>query len=199
MSVFPEIASVPFGNPVVQQLQFKTLMSGFDDLGREQRKQKWLYPRRLVTLRYNFITKAEVQTLYQFYIARAGAYGAFAFFYPSPRSNDYSYVEEYVGTGDGSETVFSLPALDSGNYILFVDGSSQSDPGDYSFSAASGPDGEDKVTFTSAPSAGERITFTFTGRLKVRARFKDDKLTIQEFHDRLINIGIQLQGLLNDA
>ncbi|GAG01292.1 unnamed protein product [marine sediment metagenome] len=199
MSVFPEITSVPFGNPVIQQIQFKTLMSGFDDLGKEQRKQKWLYPRRLITLRYNFISKAEVQTLYQFYIARGGAYGAFAFFYPSPRSNDYTYITEYVGTGDASETVFSLPALDSGNYTLYVDGDSQTDPADYSFSAASGPDGEDKVTFTSAPPAGARITFTFTGRLKVRARFKDDKLSVEEFMDRLINVGLQLQGLLNDA
>lgn len=199
MSAFPEISSVPFGNPVIQQIQFKTIITGYDDMGVEQRKQKWLYPRRLITLRYPYITKAEIQTLFQFYIDRAGAYQSFAFFYPSPRGNDYSYVKEYVGTGDGSTTVFNLPAVDSGNYTLYVDLSAQSDPSDYSFAAQSGPDGEDKVTFVSAPASGERVTFSFTGRLKLRARFKDDKLTYEEFHDRLINIGLQLQGLLNDS
>lgn len=199
MVAFPEITAIPFGNPVIQQLQFKTLINGFNDLGQEQRKQKWLYPRRLITLRYNYISKTEVEDLFQFYIARSGAFQAFSFFYPSPRGNNYSYVHEYVGSGDGSETVFSLPSLYATSYTLYIEGTTQSEPTDYSLSAAGGPDGEDKATFAIAPSDGERITFSFTGRLKIRARFADDKLNMQEFYDRLTNVGLKLQGLLNDA
>lgn len=198
MSAFPEITSVPFGDPVIQQIQFKTIINGFDDLGREQRKQKWLYPRRLITLRYPYISKAEVQTLFQFYILRAGAFGAFSFFYPCPLGNNYSYLQEYVGTGDGSTLSYNAPSKLASSYTLYVDSVAQEITTDYSFTVEDGPDGEDLITFVSAPSSGERITFSFTGRLKVRSRFKEDKLTFEEFYDRLINSGLQLQGLLND-
>ena len=200
MVAFPEITSVPFGNPVIQEIQFKTIITGFDDSGVEQRKQKWLYPKRLITLIYPHITKQEVETLFQFYIERAGSYNSFAFFYPSPRGNDYTYLHEYVGTRDGSSTVYNLPAVNSGNYTVYLDGEEQTGGGtDYTFSAQSGPDGEDKITFNDGGVAGEKITYSFTGRLKVKARFKDDKLIFDEFYDRLINVGIKLQGLLNDS
>jgi hypothetical protein len=198
MSAFPEITSVPFGNPVIQQLQFKTLITGFDDLGKEQRKQKWLYPRRLITLRYPYISKSEAETLFQFYIARSGAYQAFSFFYPSPRGNEYSYLHEYIGTGSSGIISFNGCSKYASNYTLYLDGVSQEETTDYTITAVSGPDGEDLITFVSAPSAGERITFSFTGRLKIRARFQDDKLNFEEFHDRLVNVGLSLQGLLND-
>jgi hypothetical protein len=199
MTAFPEINSVPFGNPVGEEIEFRTLMSNFADLGEEQRKQKWLYPKRVITLKYLWISKSEAQELFQFFIDRAGSYSSFKFFYPDVKGTAFSYENEYVGTGNGSTTVFNLPAKDSGNYILYVNGSAQSDPSDYSFDVGGGPDGEDKITFVSAPAAGERITFSFTGRLKVVGRFKNDKLSFDLFFDRLINSGLQIQGLLNDA
>lgn len=199
MTAFPEITSVPFGNPVEEELQFKTLVTNFADLGEEQRKQKWLYPKRLITLKYPFISKTEAQELWQFFIGRAGAYNTFKFFYPDKKSTPFTYDNEYVATGDASTVVYSLPAKDSGNYTLYVDEIVQADPADYSMGAGGGPDGEDKVTFVAAPDAGTRITFSFTGRLKIVGRFKDDKMNFQLFFDRLINTGIKIQGLLNDA
>ena len=198
MSAFPEITSVPFGNPIIQELQFKTLITGFDDLGREQRKQKWLYPRRLITLKYNYITKVEAQTLFQFYITMGGAYQAFSFFYPCPRGSNYSYLYEYVGTGDGSTLSFNAPSKLASSYTLYVDTASQEESTDYDLTGEGGPDGEDLIDFVAAPSYGERITFSFTGRLRVRVRFKEDKFAFEEFFDRLVSTGIQLQGLLND-
>jgi hypothetical protein len=199
MTAFPEITSVPFGNPVKEEIEFKTLISKFAGLGEEQRKQKWLYPKRLITLKYPWISKSEVQELFQFFIGRAGSFSNFKFFYPDVKGTSFSYVQEYVGTGDASATVFNLPAKSAANYTLYIDDSVQSDPSDYSFSAGSGPDGEDKVTFVSAPAAGERITFSFTGRLKIVGRFKNDKMSFDLFFDRLVNSGLQIQGLLNDA
>ena len=199
MTAFPDITSVPFGNPVSEEIEFKTLTSNFADLGEEQRKQKWLYPKRLITLKYPWISKGEAQEMFQFFIDRAGSYSTFKFFYPDVKGTPFSYTYEYVGTGDGAATVFNLPAKSAGNYILYLDGSGQSDPSDYSFSAGGGPDGEDKITFVAAPNAGQRITFSFTGRLKIVGRFKSDKMRFDLFFDRLVNSGIQIQGLLNDA
>ena len=74
----------------------------------------------------------------------------------------------------------------------------------YVFSAAGGPDSEDKVTLVSSsaggspvPTSTERITYDFTGRLKIRCRFADDIFSFENFYDRLCNAGVKLSGLLN--
>ena len=199
MTAFPEITTVPFINPVVEQLQFKTLITDFDDLGREQRKQKNLYPKRVVTLKYKWLSKGQAQVLYQFFVDRAGAFNVFKFFCPCPRGvQNYSHVQEYVATGNGATRVYSLPSKAAAAYTVYIDGSAQSSPADYSFGVLGGPDGEDKITFVDYINTGERITFSFTGQLKIVCRFKDDKLSFESFFDKLINTGVQLQGLLND-
>ena len=198
MAEFPTLTSVPYIDPIAEDIEFKTLISSFDDLGVEKRKQKWLYPKRVITLNYKGISKAEIKTLYQFYIARAGAYEAFNFFYPDEESVN-AYVKEYVGTGNGSTTVFNLPAKTSTSYTLYLDDVAQTAGGtDWTFGSATGADGADKCTMTAAPASGERLTFTFTGYLKVRCRFGEDKLSFENFHDRLINGTLKLQGLLNE-
>lgn len=200
MTYFPEIDTVPFTNPVVEELQWKTLITDFDELGREQRKQKNLFPKRLLSLKYRWLSKAQGEFLYRFYIARAGAFGSFKFFLPAPRGvYSYSYVKEYVATGDGSTKVFNLPSKGVDVGYIFVDDSLKAEVVDYTYYKNGGPDGEDKVTFVDAPNAGLYITWTFTGKLKIVCRFKDDKLSFESFMDRLVSVGIQLQGLLNDA
>ena len=198
MAEFPTLVSVPFADPIAEDIQFKTLVSTFDDLGVEKRKQKWLYPKRLISLTYKGISKAQAATLYQFYIARAGSYEAFNFFYPETKSTN-TYVTEYVGTGDGATIVFNLPSRTASAYTLYLDAAAQTAGGtDWTFASQGGADSADKCTFVAAPNDGQRITFTFTGYLKVRCRFEDDKLSFENFHDRLINGGLKLQGLLNE-
>ena len=199
MTYFPEIDSVPFGNPVVEELQFETLISSFDELGREQRKQKNLYPKRLIGLKYSWLSKAEGEVLYKFYIDRAGAFSPFKFFYPSPRGvYPYSYIKEYVGVGDGSTKTFNLPSKGATSYILYVSGATQTIVSDYNYTILGGPDGEDKIVFVDAPNSGLHITWSFTVRLKIVCRFKKDRLSFESFYDRLVRTGIELQGLLND-
>ncbi|MHC4265975.1 MAG: DUF2460 domain-containing protein [Planctomycetota bacterium] len=206
MAVFPSSTSVPYGDPVSIGMRFKTLVSNFDELGEEKRKQKWTYPKREVTLKYNAIGKDEAQTLWKFYQARAGSYNAFVWFestgYSSTGFN--SYVDEYVGTGDSTTLVFNLPAINSsGTHKLYIAGTSQP-TSNYTFSAGGGPDGEDKITVVSTstggpgpPTSTERITYDFTGRLKVRCRFAEDVFTFENFYDRLCSAGITLRGVLN--
>jgi hypothetical protein len=147
-----------------------------------------------VTVRHEAITKAQIATLYAFYLARSGSYEAFNFFLTY--SNTYS--GEYVGTGDGLMLAFDLPAVNSTDHKLYVDGAEQEAGIAYTFSAAGGADGADRVTFAVAPNDGTRITCDFTGNLKIRARFAEDNMTYQTFYNRLVNAGLQIRGLLND-
>jgi hypothetical protein len=206
MSVYPSIASVPYTDPVSIGIRWKTLVSNFDELGEEKRKQKWAYPKREVTLKYGMIDKDEAETLWKFYQARAGKYSSFSWFESTGigTSGYNSYVGEYVGTGDSTTLVFNLPALNStGSHVLYVGGGAVS-TSNYAVTAADGPDGEDKVTLVSSsdggaavPNSTERITYDFTGRLKIRCRFADDIFSFENFYDRLCNAGVKLSGLLN--
>jgi hypothetical protein len=199
MAKYPEFDSVGMINPVTVEIEHKTLLSRFEGLGKEKRRKKWLYPRRNLTFRYRLLQKADGETLWEFYIARGGTYEAFSCFVPEPKQTYRTYTGEYVGTGDGSTTIFNLPAKTSSSYTVYVDGNSQTGGGvDYTFSAGGGPDGEDKITFTAAPNDGVRITYDFTGVLKVRSRFAEDMQGFDFFFDRLVTTGIKLKGLLND-
>jgi hypothetical protein len=197
MAEFPTLTSVPYIDPIEEELVQKVLKSNFDDLGEEQRKLKWLYPKRIIRLAYRGISKAEVATLYQFYMDNDGSYGAFNFFYDSNKSTN-SYVKEYVGTGDDSTVIFNLPCKNSTSRQLYIDNVSQSEGVDWTFTQNGGADNADKCELAAAAASGARITYSFTGYLKVRCRFAEDNLSFQNFYDRLINAELVLQGLLNE-
>jgi len=198
MATFPEIDTIAPNEPLPLTIQFKTLISQFDDLGEEQRKQKWLYPKRHPRIVYQGITKANAATLWQFYLDRKGSYEAFSFFVGSSTYAANTYEGEYVGTGDGSTTVFNLPAKNSSDYTVYVNGVEKSGGGvDYTFGEGTGTDGADKITFVAAPAAGDRITYDFTGTLKIRCTFAEDNLDFDSFYDRVANMGLQLKGQLN--
>ena len=206
MSIYPSSTSSPYTDPVKIGMRWKTLVSNFDNLGEEKRKQKWTYPKREVTLKYEAISKTEAETLWKFYQARGGMYNAFSWFESTALgSSTYNdYEGEYVGTGDSTTLVFNLPAVDSsGVHTLYLAGGAVS-TSDYTLSASGGPDSEDKITFVSSsdsglpvPTSTERITYDFTGRLKIRCRFADDIFSFDNFYDRLITAGVKLSGLLN--
>jgi len=190
MAAYPDYTSVSVEEPYHEEIQWKNLVSQFDDLGEEQRKQKWLYPKRNVTLRHAYITKAKARTIWNFYNARRGSYEAFNYFVPFADV----YTSEYVGTGDGSSTSFNLPSKDLSTGTIYVDGSS----GSGTIATGAGADGADKVTFNTAPADGTRITVSFTGRLKVHCRFEEDNLNFDQLYNDLVTIGIKLKGLLNE-
>ena len=206
MSIYPSSTSVPYTDPVSIGIRFKTIVSNFDELGEEKRKQKWTYPKRNVVLKYGMVAKDEAETLWKFYQARAGKYNSFSWFESTGIGTTAynSYVGEYVGTGDSTTLVFNLPAIDSsGSHTLYLAGGAVS-TSDYVLAALGGPDGEDKITFVSSaagglpvPTSTERITYDFTGRLKIRCRFSEDIFSFDNFYDRLVNAGVKLSGLLN--
>ncbi len=194
MATFTAYSTVGYGNPVVEEMQYKTLFTNYDDLGTERRRRKWLYPKRLITLQYSQLSLTEGRTLFDFYIARSGAYEAFTFY----KYESETYTGEYVGTGDGSTVVMNLPCKGSSSETVYIDGAEQTGGGThYTLGAGTGTDGADKVTWVAAPASGERVTVDFTGYLKIKCRFKDDKMSFETFMNAYRTIGIQLQGLLN--
>lgn len=192
MSVWPALSSVPYIAPITKTIRTKTLISTVDS-EKEFAKQKWLYPKRNWNLKYQGLTIAQARTLWQFFLSRKGQYTSFVIF----DTVSDTYTQEYVGTGDGSATVFNLPSKNAASYTLYLNGVSQVESTDYDFYEEGGADGEDKVVFTSAPTDTYPILWTFTGYLKGRVRFAQDDLSFEVFYSALVNTGITLRGLLN--
>ena len=198
MAEYVSYNSVQYSVPFQVSHNFKTLVSQFNSQGVEKRKKKWLFPKRDITLNYsNNLSYIEARTIWQFYLNMYGAYEAFSFFFV----NSDTYENEYISTGNGSDTVYDLPGKSTSARTVYVDGSTMTPGGsayDYTFNADDGADGSDSITFNIAPAAGARITIDFAGLLRVRCRFAEDSLQYEQMYLRLTNIGLSLKGLLND-
>jgi len=186
MAVFP--TSPEYGYPVVFTPVWNTLKSGYEN-GSEQRRQKWLYPKYDITIRFNALTEADAKTIYEFYMARNGSYESFYFFDPYA----FNHVGLYVGTGDGVEDIFDIPGKSTSVYTHYENG----DVVTSGFSVLTGGgDGEaDRIDYTTAPPAGTIITIDFTGYLRAKVRFKDDAMDRNNFTTNLFRYGLELKGL----
>jgi len=194
--VYPLYSTIPYDRPVIIEMEFKTLKSNFGDLGEEKRRRKWLYPKRHITLSYNYITNANAATIWDFYMDRSGSYEAFNVFVEYGVATDHT--GEYVGTGDATTSGFNLPSKDASSRTLYVAGATQTVTTDYVYTAQGGADNADKVEFVTPPTTGQRITYDFTGTLKVHSKFKEDIQSFEVFNDSFINIGVSFKGLLNE-
>lgn len=193
MVAFPDLLIVGPRNPLEQEMEFQTLVSQFES-GQETRKQKQLYARRQLNLQYRNISKSDARTLWHFFQARQGKFGAFNLFFPF----ENEYVGEYVGTGDGSQTNWNAPSKGAYLVSVYLDGDEQVGGGtDYTFTQEGGADGADLIEFVFAPSVGAQITMDFTGYLKICARFDEDLMEWQTFHNKLVTTGLKIKGLLN--
>jgi len=193
MALFPSYQDINYGVTVSDGILFKTLFSNYDDLGEERRKRKWLFPKRTITLQYEYLSLTDARTIFQFYIDRSGAYEAFTFF----KYEVETFEGEYIGTGDGSTVLYNLPCRYSSARTVYVNSIAQTEGSDYTYSALGGTDGCDEITFNSAPTSGYRIIIDFSGKLKIRCRFKEDSMSFDTFNNRLRTFGVELQGLLN--
>jgi len=195
MAEYTAYATVEWANPVGVRTSFKTIITDFGEFGGEQRKRKRLYPLRSVTLSYAWMTLADIQVLWEAFVASAGRYGSFSFFLAT--ATPATFTREYVGIGDGTTTLFNLPFKSGTAISIYVNGALQTVTTDYTIGAGTGADGADLLTMVIAPADGYHITATFTGILKIRCRYDSDDLDFETFYDRLANHGITLQGLLN--
>ena len=120
MAVFPENITPIY--PVVIEPVWHTLITPFDSSG-EQRRQKSLYPKFNVRFRLSHQQASDAQTIWDFYMARKGAFESFYYFDPMPDIGIVtSYDNLYIGTGDGTTDIFNLPGKSTSAQTVYVDG-----------------------------------------------------------------------------
>ena len=188
----------------------------------EQRKAKQLFPKYDVKLSYpNGISPADIKIIYAFYMARKGAYGAFYIYDREPDE----HVSQFVGWGDGVTSTFDIPGITTSEQKIYIDGVEISS-NNYTILTGGGVENSDRVSFGasggsllletggklllesggdmllegissgSPPISGQLITCTFTGYLRMRVRFKEDKLSKETLTHLLYRGGeIEFKGL----
>jgi hypothetical protein len=186
MAVFPDIKAF-YGSEIIPT--FNTLKLGPTDGDFIQRRKKRTVPLYQFRLKFNVLSQSDIKTLYDFFISMSGCYGSFAFF-----DFDYRDWSIIVGTGDGSTTSFDLKGKETYNRIVKVNGIQKTEGTDYTFYQGLGADGQDKITFNSAPATGDIIIADFTGRRYFpNCIFLEDVMSIESFSHLLYSTGLTIQ------
>lgn len=173
--------------------EYKTIIST-KETGTELATEQWRFPKRSLSLKYDIRESLSgVNTLWNFYKSRRGAYLPFWFFDLYSMDSDGSlpsHTDEYAGRGDGVTTVFDLPGKSSSAQKVYLDGV---ETVDFTISAGTGDGSADQIDFgATAPTLGVLITTDFTGYLRMRMRFAADKLTKELFEYMAFRFGIEL-------
>jgi len=192
--VYPDIitdipGTIPFtydANQIILKTQFAS--------GRESRRLMWQGPRRDVTIKYNGMSYTEAQSFWEFYRSMEGPYQSFVFYFPRERT----YWDEAFGSSNGEEDLINLPCKDiqlgqsfelrRGNVVLVYNS-------DYTINVGAGAQGCDQADLDVPGEAGQNYFFSFTGRLKIKARFSDEGQGFSELKDLLSQITVNLVGL----
>jgi hypothetical protein len=191
MALFPEYGAIQYLPGVEIIPRYNTAVSSLPG-GTEKRRAKFAYPLYDLNVSYDLLTLAEARTIWQFYKDRQGAYESFYFYLPYPDT----YEGEYCGTGDGSTTVFEIPAKDiNANPVVYKGGVGQSIGSDYNMDYSGGIEGGAQIEFVAAPSIGDHIIVDFTGYYRFKVRFADDDLSFTVFYQTLTKMGISLVGV----
>ena len=186
MATFPEIPA-PI-NMTVSPI-FKTVVVDLGS-GDEERKIRQQFPKFDVILEYLKMSDADMETLWQFYIARKGAGSSF---YVYDQFVSIEHTSIYLGTGDSATTLYDLPGRTTSGLTIYFNGVFQGSG--WNKLTGGGDSDSDRIQFDSAPSAGVIISADFTGYLRVKCRFMNDNMDRLTFHRVVHGIGLQLKGL----
>jgi len=171
--------------------EWRTLVSTFDS-GKEQRRQKWTFAKYNVHLVYNVLSpQSEMQALWDFYMARKGSSEAFYFYTSDLDTGPWNGL--YVGRGDGSTTVFDIPGKSTSSQKIYINGQEQGSG--WEILSGGGDGNSDRVQFTAAPASGDLITCDFAGFMRIRCRFKEDRMSRERFCYACYHTGLELKGL----
>jgi len=164
--------------------------------GLEQRRILMPIPRQFLRISFGLrdgIT-AMVQAIEEFFVARKGKAEAFVLY---DCDASYQHRAVYVGTTDGTTTVWDLPCRTTATSLsLYLDGVLQSS----GFAIAdTGANMRKRVTFSPAPAAGKHITLTFTGQRAFTVRFDSDDLTIRNEDGGLYTVAFDAVTVLGEG
>jgi len=187
MAEFPTTPVPKF--PITVKQVWNTIVTPFDS-GTEQRRQKQAFPKYDIELLFDILSKTEFAALWNFYTARRGSYEAF-YFYTIPATEDFDGL--YVDVGNGSTTIFDLPGKSTSAQSIYLDNVLQTTG--YSILTGGGAENADRVSFTSAPTAGQVITCDFTGYQRIHCRFESDEIAKEMFSVQLYRTGLKLKGV----
>ena len=167
-----------------ESIDFKTLITEMED-GDEKRRAKWTWGLRRYKLRLYAYTKTNMDTIWDFFIARKGASDTFLVKIPA----EYEIETEAIGTGNGVRTTFTLdefPVDTSANFTMYVDGSSVSATLSNNFDTEFS-----YVTFDSAPTNTKAVTGDY--HIYFRVRFMNDRMTRNLMAYLLLSAGLELK------
>jgi len=170
------------------KINWKTVISDFDS-GKEQRRQKNLYPKYNVSLTYPPLSLTDIQILWNFYQARRGTYEPFYFY----SIEEAQWNGCFVGIGNASDTTFDLPGKSASSIVIYDNGVATAT---YTLGVGDGDCLSDNIVFNTAPAVNALITCDFYGYLRIRCRFQEE-LTRSSFTAALYKTGINLRGLSN--
>ena len=182
MSYNPLTLSPEFG--LEEIVKFKTLITEFED-GTEQRRSKWAYPLREYRLNLKWYSETNMDTIWDFYIARKGAYDTFWVLIPT----EYQVTLEGIGTGNGATKAFQLDEFPvnttAATFTLYADGVAKDG------SLANNTTTEiATATFDAAPDADDPLTASYQFYFQVR--FADDDMTRSLMAYQLLHAGLKL-------
>ncbi len=198
-AIFPTLPGLSWS--VVKQPRFATrvqrAVSGRELRALDQPNPLWSWTLSYSLLRDKWDARGggpgagydELRTLMGFFLQQQGAFQPFLFDDPT----DDAVSDQYLGTGDGSTTVFQLvrtmgTALSGGGFAepiaapnaigdIYFNGVRQN-PANYAVDAGTG-----LVAFTAPPPAGQAVSADFTYYFRVR--FADDSADFDNFMVRL--------------
>ena len=156
----------------------KTFISGLES-GKILRRKLWIDPFYTISGEHS-LSAADLATLENFFRETAqGMLVDFCVTDPLERA----WTDVYVGTGDGSTTVFDLPMKNSSAYTVYDDAVAKTGGGThYTFGDGTGTDGRDKITWVAAPSDGNRLSLDATGNRAWAVIFASDELPWERTH-----------------
>lgn len=145
------------------------------------RYRKALKPRFEIDLGWALLTSSEMQQIDDFVRSMSGAASAFDWW----DWKTFHWIFLPVGTGDGSTSVFTLPAKSVSDLEVYVAGTLKTEPTHYTKSSGTGANGEDQITFTAGniPASGTAIWCHALCKRKFTVTFAEDDQALSRILD----------------
>jgi hypothetical protein len=197
MATYPESSPTPT-YPLILSPRTQTVITALGGAS-EHRTAKLTYPQIDVLVTYAYMTAAHMETLWEFYEARLGAYEGFYIYDLRLLQAVYpSWVSRFVCTADGTNLTYDLPGRSTSGHTIYADGVALTVTTDYSIVTGGGSSSSDRITLTGAAGdwTGKVITANFTGILRIPVRFAEDSTSFEMFEMSYFRHGgIKLHGL----